>query len=195
MKKKLLAIGIVLISFSVFYSLFLKDFIEKVREESCFKKAEKQYDLEIQGIGVRKKDLEKEKIELEDKMPTLLKELNDITKKLQKEFAEDENKKKTIEERTDSDFNRIPPKKLSVFPEGKFTNMFRSKDYIRENVARSLQQEYILNHQEHLEKSREIEDAEIRIQEIEIEVRIKKLDKDEIEKKYKEEKDYCFKRY
>jgi hypothetical protein len=206
LKEKILVTGIILISFSVFYSLFLKDFVEKLKEERCFDKVDKEYDSGMQKLDTRKENLDKEKEKIEGRMQSMPKELDEIDEEVREEFGRDTEKQRVIEERTESDLKQQSENRQKCIRGEsfycKFLNEYKneeaytdSEEVIRGKVAQNLEKEYILNHQKHLKKGREIEDAKIRLQEIEIE--LKELDRKTIELKeeYEDGRDYCLKRY
>jgi len=194
MKKKLLIIGVALISFSVFYSLFLKDIMEKAKEEKCFYKIEEIYNSALIDVDSRKARLEIEQRELENKHSSLLKELDKKSKELEKQFKSDSKYKETIE-KIDQEIASRP----SVFT---FADRYRREKLNGEASIASLEREkrqllenYKKDNPEFKKNNDELRTIELRINEIK--TTLEQLEKDKIRAKeiYDEQKDFCLERY
>jgi len=194
MKKKLLIIGVALISFSVFYSLFLKDIIEKAKEKRCFHRIEEIYNSALVNIDSRKARLEIEQRELENKHSSLLKELDKKSKELEKQLKSDSKYKEAIE-KIDQEIASRP--RVATFTDRYWWEKLNRKTLVAnlERVKRQLLENYKKDNPEFKKNNDELRTIELRINEIK--TTLEQLEKDKIRAKeiYDEQKDFCLERY
>ncbi len=195
MSKKLITLVIflgTLLVFSIFYNLFLKDFLRNRSERQCFNNAENNLNNSIENINSLKGEIVKSRDALIAKRPEILSELDKLARDIE------QNEFKNNKEQMDIINNKVKDMTVPSSSAGNFifAKLYhKSEGQIRQEVYNHQKDSFVRDNPQFKQKDEESQKTEEDIKNLEN--KLKSLDRDiQISKeKYDQYRNYCLKRF
>lgn len=191
-----IAIGIILLAVSLFYYFLIRPFSKDYKLNSCLKKADKQFEEEVnknkndlQNLYAERSAHEYTKNQLEDKERELVESYEEQLKEPQA--------KKEMEDKITAEIKRIGVENIKTGYAGWGSNNSLEEHLQRQIIERSVKREFYNRHSDYIETTKNLKEERSIISELNKRVseQEQKIDNEELKNKNKENRDFCFKRY